>query len=238
MSSDQINRELEPSKRGFKYLHIVSMVFITILLISSVLSIKIITLGFLDAPAGIITFPITFISGDILAEVYGFKITRKVIWTGLFCQLLMSFMFLIGDALPHPDYWNLQSEFTAIVGFVPRIVAGSMMAYFVGEYVNAVIMSKMKIWDNGKRFWLRALSSSVAGQGLNSIIFTVVAFYGVYSINQLLIMVGSGVAIKLVYEALALPLTTYIMKWLKRNEGVDSYDFDVKYNIIGSNENE
>tara|TARA_A100000171_G_scaffold18149_1_gene16691 strand:- start:1832 stop:2545 length:714 start_codon:yes stop_codon:yes gene_type:complete len=231
MSLDVKNTEMKPIE-GFKYLHIVSMFFVTTLLISSILSMKVITLGFLDAPAGIITFPIAFISGDILAEVYGFKITRRVIWTGLFCQLLMSVMFLIGDALPYPEYWQLQSEFSAIVGFVPRVVAGGMIAYFIGEYLNAMVMSKMKIWDRGKRFWLRALSSSLVGQGLNSIVFTIVAFYGVYSFNQLLIMIGSGILTKMVYEIIALPLTNYTSKWLKRNEGVDVFDYGEKYGLL------
>ncbi|WP_323756184.1 queuosine precursor transporter [Roseivirga sp.] len=232
MSTDNKNRKKKPDQQGVKYLHIVSMLFITSLLVSSILSIKVITLGFLDAPAGIITFPIAFISGDILTEVYGFKIAKRVIWVGLFCQLLMSVMFLIGDALPYPAYWSLQSEFSAIVGFVPRVVAGGMVAYFMGEYLNAMVMSKMKIWDQGKRFWLRALSSSLLGQGLNSITFTFIAFYGIYSVDQLLILIGSGVLTKMIYEIIALPLTSYITKWLKRNEGMDTYDYDVEYGIV------
>lgn len=232
MNLDQDDNEEKPVRQGLKYLHIVSMLFITTLLISSILSMKVITLGFLDVPAGIVTFPIAFISGDILAEVYGFKITRRVIWTGLLCQLLMSIMFLIGDALPYPEYWSLQREFTAIVGFVPRVVIASMLAYFFGEYMNAVVMSKMKIWDNGKRFWLRALCSSLVGQGINSIIFTTIAFFGVYSFEKLLILIGSGVLTKMIYEVIALPLTNHVTKWLKQNEGLDVYDFDIKYGLI------
>lgn len=232
MSLDHTNQKVKPDQQGLKYLPIVSMLFITTLLMSSILSMKVITLGFLDAPAGIITFPIAFISGDILTEVYGFKITRRIIWTGLFCQLLMSVMFLIGNALPYPEYWVLQNEFSAIVGFVPRVVAGGMVAYLIGEYLNAIVMSKMKIRDQGKRFWLRALSSSLVGQSLNSIIFTVIAFYGVYSVDKLLILIGSGVLTKMIYEVIALPLTSYVTKWLKRNEGVDAYDYDEGYGIV------
>jgi len=205
-----------------------AMLFVAMLLIANTLAAKIIHFGPFDVQAGILCFPITYIFGDVLVEVYGFARTRVVIWTGLFCQIVMAGMYYLSAFLPPAVFWQGQDAWAQFFSMSPRIVAGSLAAYFAGEFVNAVVMSKVKLWTNGRMLWVRTIGSTIFGEGVDTIVFNVIAFLGVFAMPNLLSIMISGYILKVGYEILATPLTYIVVGWLKRAEGVDHFDRKLK----------
>ena len=159
--------------KSYKYLGSISVFFVSVLLISNVASTKIVDFGWFTFDGGTLLFPLSYIFGDILTEVYGYKSSRKVIWLGFFMALLMSLVFIVVGKLPSAPDWNNQSAYDLILGLTPRIVIASLIAYACGEFSNSYILAKMKIWTKGKMLWARTIGSTVVGEFVDSILFII-----------------------------------------------------------------
>ena len=212
-----------------KYFDVIAMLFVAVYLISQVSSSKLFSLGSFQFPGAIIVFPISYIFGDILTEVYGYERTRRVIWTGFFSAVLLSVVLWVVELLPPAQGWTQQSAYEAILGVVPRVVLGSILAYWAGEFVNSFVMAKMKILTSGRHLWTRTVGSTVAGQAIDTIIFVTVAFTGVIPTPVLFKLIGSVYVFKVVYEILATPITYAVVGFLKRKEGFDIYDRNTNF---------
>jgi queuosine precursor transporter len=215
---------VELNSAGSRYFDLIAVLFVAVYLISQVSSAKLIQLGPFQFPGAIIVFPIAYIFGDILTEVYGYSRTRRVIWAGFASAVLLSVVLWIVQILPASTSWTNQVAYEAILGVVPRVVVGSILAYWAGEFVNSFILAKMKIWTGGRHLWSRTIGSTVVGQAADSLVFASIAFYGVVPLNVLFSIVGSLYLFKVLYEVIATPITYVIVGWLKRTEGIDVYD--------------
>jgi queuosine precursor transporter len=216
--------------KNFKYFDILLGLFVAVLLISNIASTKILVLWKFTFDGGTILFPLSYIFGDVLTEVYGYQKARKVIWTGFFSAFLMSVTLYIVQLLPPAAGWLNQTSYENILGFVPRIVLASLIAYFAGEFSNSYILSKMKIFTKGRFLWTRTISSTLVGEGIDTAIFCFVAFYGVLSTDLLLAVIISNYIFKCSVEILFTPATYAIVKFLKKKESEDHYDYGVNYN--------
>jgi uncharacterized integral membrane protein (TIGR00697 family) len=215
---------------GFRYYHAVAMIFVSSLLISNTIAGKVITCWGFTLPAGIITFPIAYLAGDVLTEIYGFRKTRSLIWWGFFCLAGMSLFYWLATLLTPAPFWIEDNPaFVKFFGFIPRITLASLIAYLIGEFLNSIVLSRLKVKTQGKHFWLRAIGSTIVGQSADSFVFNFIAFLGVFPTATVAYMAFSGFVFKTLYEVVALPLTYAIVPWLKRAEGVDTYDHGVSY---------
>ena len=212
-----------------KFLAIITGLFVAVLLISNIASTKVFEFLGLVLDGGTILFPLSYIFGDILTEVYGYRKSRKVIWIGFFSALLMSVVFLIVGALPPAAGWENQQAFEAILGFVPRLVIASLIAYFAGEFSNSFILAKMKILTKGKRLWTRTIGSTVVGQGIDTALFATIAFWGVLPLETFVSLVVSNYIFKVGVEVLFTPATYGIVGFLKREEKMDVYDYNTDF---------
>jgi len=225
--------------KSYKYLPIITGIFSATLLISNTLDNKIFELFGLALPAGIILFPLAYIFGDILTEVYGYASSRKVIWTGFFSLILMTACYMLAEALPAASFWKNQESFSLILGKVPRIVLASMVAYFAGEFVNSFTVAKIKVKSKGKNMSFRFILSTIFGQAVDTSVFVLIAFTGLMDVSSLLQITFSAWLFKVSWEIIALPLTLPVVKWLKKAETEDYYDVDTNFNpFIISKENE
>ena len=213
-----------------KYFILIAILFVTVLMISNTVASKIVQIGPFSFAGAIFIFPISYIFGDILTEVYGYKATRKIVWSGFASLILMALAYWFVQILPGAAFWKNQNAYDLILGGVPRIVLGSIVAYFVGEFSNSFVMSKMKIWSNGKHLWMRTIGSTVAGEGLDSVFFNVIAFLGVLPGGAVLALIVSAFVFKVAYEIIATPFTYIVINYLKRSEGIDVYDRGIDYN--------
>jgi hypothetical protein len=213
-----------------KLLPIITGIFVGVLILSNILASKMIQLGSFVFDGGTLLFPLSYIFGDVLTEVYGYKESRKVIWTGFFMIILMSINIWIIGILPAEESWIYQNDYNNILMLVPRIVIASLIGYFSGEFSNSFILSKIKIFTKGKYLWIRTIGSTLIGELLDSIIFVFIAFLGIYSINILLIMIFSNYLFKTTIEIIFTPITYKIIKFVKIKEGIDIYDYNINYN--------
>jgi len=209
---------------------IIGCLFVTCLLISNMVAGKLITVLGKALPAAVILFPITYIFGDVLTEVYGFKRSRLIIWTGFACNLLMAVIFMLVVALPYPEFWEQQDAYAVVLGMTPRVVVASLVGYFLGEFTNSAVLSKLKLLTRGKWLFSRTIGSTIVGEGIDTVVFITIAFAGTVSSSVLLSMIAAQYIFKVVYEILVTPLTYLVVGWVKKKEGVDVYDWGVKYN--------
>jgi queuosine precursor transporter len=220
------------ANRQFRYYDLVMAAFVAILLLSNIIGaakrsvVELPLIGEWPFGAGVLFFPLSYIIGDMLTEVYGYARARRVIWTGFAALLFMAFMAWVVVALPPAPGWNGQAAYIEVFGNSWRIVAASMLAFWAGEFANSFVLAKMKVADNGKRMGLRFVASTIVGQGLDSLIFYPIAFYGLdgWPTDQLFKTVLSQWAIKTGWEILLLPLTIMIVTAIKRREGVEIFD--------------
>lgn len=219
-------------QKNFKYLSFITAAFATVLILSNIASSKILSLGWFSFDGGTIIFPLSYIFGDILTEVYGYSRSRRVIWTGFVMNLLMVITFWIVGALPPAMDWGNQECFMNILGVVPRIVAGSLCAYLVGEFMNSYVLAKLKVKTAGKYFSLRAIGSTIVGQFFDTTIFLIIAFAGVLPWDLLWVLWVSNYIFKILTEIILLPLTYRASKWLKKKEDEDFYDRDTNFNPL------
>ena len=217
-------------QKNYKYLTTISVFFVSVLLISNVASSKIVDFGYFTFDGGTLLFPLSYIFGDILTEVYGYKRSRSVIWLGFFMALLMSVVFIIVGKLPPASDWGNQAAYDAILGLTPRIVCASLIAYFFGEFSNSFVLAKMKIWTEGKWLWTRTIGSTIVGELVDSALFILIAFFGIFPNSLILTLIISNYVFKTAVEVLFTPLTYRIVKFLKIKEGEDYYDKDTNFN--------
>jgi uncharacterized integral membrane protein (TIGR00697 family) len=227
---------------GYRWFHVVTALFVISLVISNIIAVKLVYIAGLVLPAAVILFPVAYIFGDILTEVYGFARARQVIWIGFFCNLLAVITIWIAGRLPPPAYWVIgnfdtpeaaQQAYQAILGFTPRLLLASFVAYLVGEFLNSIVMAKLKVRTEGRFLWLRTITSTVIGQGADSLVFITIAFWGVFPTYALGQAILSQWFFKVVYETLATPVTYLIVNYLKRVENVDYYDRETEFTVVG-----
>ncbi|MBF6594602.1 MAG: queuosine precursor transporter [Thermaceae bacterium] len=215
----------------YRYLDFITACFVVVLIVSNIASTKVVLLGPLTFDGGTILFPLAYIFGDILTEVYGYKRSRRVIWTGFFLLALATLTFASVNALPTPkNQASTAQAFSVILGLVPRIALGSLVAYWVGEFINSFVLAKLKILTEGRWLWTRTVGSTLIGQLFDTSIFLLVAFYGVWDNSLLRTVFVSNYIFKCGVEILFTPLTYAVVGFLKRNEGEDHYDRDTNFN--------
>jgi len=202
--------------------------FITCLITANVIAVKVISLGPFLLPAAIFIFPLSYIFGDILTEVYGYRLARRVIWLGFLCNLIFVFFVWLGQVLPAAPFWEGQEAYQRILGYTPRLLAASFLGYLVGEFANSFILSKMKIMTRGRWLWSRTIGSTIIGQGLDTSIFITVAFIGTPAFVPIMILYHW--LAKTLIEALATPVTYVMVNRMKKSESTDTYDYDTRFN--------
>jgi len=219
---------------------IVTAIFITCLITANIIAVKLMTLGIeplraggfefpSPLPAAIVIFPLSYIFGDILTEVYGYRLARRVIWLGFLCNLIAVVAFWVAGQIPALDS-EVQSAYDRILGYTPRLLAASFLAYLVGEFANSFILAKMKIKTKGRFLWSRTIGSTLVGQGLDATVFIVIAFGGTLPWALVGGIILTHWLVKTGYEAVATPFTYMIVNYLKKKEGVDTYDRDTNFN--------
>jgi len=212
------------------YFLVTTCAFVTALIASNIVAVKLISVWGLVLPAAIVVFPLSYIIGDVLTEVYGYASARKVIWLGFTCNLFVVLVFWIGRLLPAASFWKGQESYVQILGFTPRLLVASFIAYLMGEFSNSFVLAKMKIATKGKWLWTRTIGSTLIGEGIDSLVFITLAFYGTMPHNILLFTIGTQWLVKCLYEAAATPLTYLVVGFLKKCEDLDVYDYDTKFN--------
>ena len=218
---------------------IIAVIYVTCLLLSNLIAGKMWAVTeSITLPAAVILFPITYIFGDIFTEVYGFRKARTIIWLGFGCSFFAVAVYLITIALPHPGFWENQDAYATVLGTTPRVAAASFIGYLFGEFSNSVVLSRLKVATGGKKLWIRTILSTLVGEGLDSIIFVTISFMGTMDNATLAHMILFQYLFKVCYEALFTPATYAIVNWLKKKEGTDVFDYDVKYNIAPGGEQE
>ncbi len=220
---------------------------VTSLVVSNIIAVRLIAVRFFGAieltlPAAIVLFPIAYIVGDVLTEVYGYSATRRAIWIAFGCNLLAVIAIWLAGVLPAAPFWTAQGiyenpeqadqAYRAILGFAPRLLLASFLAYLVGEFLNSYVLAKMKVRTAGRYLWMRTIASTLVGQGADSMIFITVAFFGILPPAALMIAVFSQWLVKSAYEALATPLTYWVVNTLKRSEGMDTFDHNTDFRPV------
>lgn len=218
------------SGRQYRYYDFIMAIFVTVLLCSNLIGpSKIWTFQGFSFGAGILFFPISYLFGDILTEVYGYARARKVVWAGFGALVFASFMSWVVLALPPAPDWNGQAAHETVFGSTPRIVFASIFAYWVGEFSNSYVLAKMKIWTKGRFLWMRTIGSTIVGTGIDSAIFYPVAFWGVWTNDQVIGVMLGNYALKVGWESVATPFTYKIVAFLKRIEHEDYYDYETNF---------
>jgi queuosine precursor transporter len=211
---------------------LVAALFVTCLLTANLIAVKLIEVFGLLLPAAIIIFPVSYILGDVLTEVYGYHQARRVIWLAFMCNLIMVAAIGLAQVLPPAPFWQDQEAFERILGYTPRLLIASFLAYLVGEFANAFVLAKMKIATRGRWLWTRTIGSTLVGQALDSIVFIALAFVGTIPADALGWAIVTQWLVKSAYEALATPLTYAVVNFLKRADATDVYDGDTRFNPL------
>ncbi len=228
-------------RTAYRFFTLITAVFVTTLLISNIIAVKIVQIGPFFVPAAVILFPVAYIFGDILTEVYGYGRARQVIWTGFFCNLLAVAAIWLAGLLPAAPFWTAglyatpaeaQQAYQAILGFTPRLLLASFLAYLVGEFLNSYVLARLKVKTQGRFLWLRTISSTLIGQGADSLVFISVAFWGIFPPAAMGTAILSQWLFKVTFEIVATPLTYWAVNALKRAEGEDYYDRETDFNPI------
>ena len=211
---------------------LLGILFNVCLIAANLLETKVIQVGSITVTAGFLVFPISYIINDCIAEVWGFKKARLIIWSGFAMNFFVVALGLIAVALPAAPFWEGEQHFDFVFGMAPRIVVASLLAFLVGSFLNAYVMSKMKVASGGRNFSARAIWSTVVGETADSLIFFPIAFGGLIAWPELLVMMGTQIVLKSLYEVIILPITIRVVKAVKRIDGSDVYDTDISYNVL------
>jgi queuosine precursor transporter len=230
--------------RRYKYLDVLTTAFVVILLVSNLIaqkacqigpfSIKIgshlVKIGPFAVSGAILLFPITYIFGDIFTEIYGFAASRRAIWLGFFGTILLYVMAAIIIALPAAPGWHNQEAFAIVFGFIPRILAASLIAFWAGEFANSYTMARLKLLTNGRKLWTRTIGSTIVGQAVDTTLVIILTFVGVVPLRTLGNMIVTAYVLKVAYEVLATPVTYLVINWLKKAENADAFDRHENFN--------
>ena len=211
---------------------LLGILFNVCLIAANLLETKVIQVGSITVTAGLLVFPISYIINDCIAEVWGFKKARLIIWSGFAMNFFVVALGLIAVALPAAPFWEGEQHFDFVFGMAPRIVVASLLAFLVGSFLNAYVMSKMKVASGGRNFSARAIWSTVVGETADSLIFFPIAFGGLIAWPELLVMMGTQIVLKSLYEVIILPITIRVVKAVKRIDGSDVYGTDISYNVL------
>lgn len=212
------------TEKRYKYYDLIVAIFVATLLVSNVASTKLTAFGPFLFDAGTILFPFAYIIGDVLTEVYGYKRARRTIWLGFVSLLILSVTLLLVQILPAASIWENQDAYEAVLGFVPRIALASLCGYLVGEFSNSFVLAKLKVRTEGRFLWVRTISSTIIGSGLDTVVFSIVAFAGLLTAAELWQLIATVYGIKLFVEVLCTPITYVVVGWLKSAEKTDVYD--------------
>jgi len=207
---------------------IIATIFVTCLLTANIVGVKVIRLGLFILPAAVAIFPLSYIFGDILTEVYGYRQARRVIWLGFFCNLIFVIFAWVGQILPPAPLWEGQEAYESILGYTPWLLVASFGGYLAGEFANSFVLAKMKIFTQGRWLWSRTIGSTIVGQGLDTLIFVTGAYFGTPFFVPIMILyhwlAKTGI------EAIATPFTYAVVNFLKRKEAIDTYDYETRFN--------
>ena len=218
------------ARRHFRYFDYVMAAFVAILLLSNLIgAAKLATVWGYTFGAGILFFPLSYVIGDVLTEVYGYANARRCVWMGFGALIFMAFMSYVVVAMPAAEGWDGQAAYESVFGSTWRIVAASVLAFWAGEFVNSFVLSRMKIITKGKHLWARTIGSTVFGQGVDSLIFYPVAFLGIWTHEQVLTVMVTNWLLKVLWEAALTPVTYAVVGWFKQREGVDVYDTGIDF---------
>lgn len=220
--------ETRPSGHSGWFL-LIAAAFVAALIAANITAVKIVGVAGLVVPAAVIIFPISYILGDVLTEVYGYGPARRIIWLGFLANLIVVLAIWVAGLLPAASFWQSQAAYDEILGATPRILLASFLAYLVGEFANAYVLAKMKIATRGRWLWSRTIGSTLVGQGLDSLVFIAIAFAGVIPSSALIAAIITQWLVKSAYEALATPVTYAVVAALKRKEGLDVYDTETRF---------
>jgi uncharacterized integral membrane protein (TIGR00697 family) len=234
------SRPFSGPRYSFRFVAIAAL-FVTCLLVANIIAVKLIQLpGGIIAPAGVVIFPLSYLFGDVLTEVYGYTAARRVIWLGFFCNLIAVIAIAVAGALPAAPFWQGQAAYETILGFTPYLLIASFCAYLVGEFLNSFVLARMKVATNGRWLWTRTIGSTLIGEGADTLIFISLAFGATGALGLstplpfavLLNLILTQWLIKVAYEIVATPLTYAIVGYLKRRDRSDVYDRDTNFSPI------
>ncbi|MBA2759091.1 MAG: queuosine precursor transporter [Chloroflexia bacterium] len=230
--TDRPSQPTTASISGSPWFMVIVALYVTSLITANTVAVKVLEFGPWITDAGLITFPIAYIVGDVLTEVYGYAAARRVIWLGFMCNLIAVGTFQLAGALPAESSWEGGDAYSMIFGSTPRILVASFCAYLIGEFANSYVLARMKVWTNGRWLWTRTIGSTVVGQGLDSVVFVLIAFSGVFTAGVIQDMIITNWVLKTAYEAIATPGTYWVVNKLKRAEGIDVYDRNTDFRPI------
>ena len=206
--------------------------YVTALIVANTVAVKVLEFGPWVTDAGLVTFPIAYIVGDVLTEVYGYAAARRVIWLGFLCNALAVGAYQLAGALPAESSWDGGGAWSRIFDSTPRLFIASLCAYLIGEFANSFILARLKVATNGRWLWTRTISSTVVGQGLDTVVFVTIAFAGLFSGQVIWEMMYTGWLLKSAYEIVATPVTYLVVNHLKRVEGIDTFDRHTNFSPI------
>ena len=206
----------------------ITAIFVTVLITANIVGVKVVSFGNFILPAAVVLFPLSYIFGDILTEVYGYRWARKVIWLGFFCNLIFVLFAWVGQILPPAPLWEGQEAYESILGYTPRLLVASFSGYLAGEFVNSFILAKMKILTRGRWLWSRTIGSTIVGQGLDTLIFITAAYFGAPFFVPVMILYHW--LAKIIIETIATPFTYVVVNFLKKKEAIDTYDSETNFN--------
>jgi uncharacterized integral membrane protein (TIGR00697 family) len=216
--------------RRYKYLDILTTMFVVILLVSNLVAQKVCQIGPFPMSGAVLLFPVTYIFGDVFTEVYGYAASRRAIWLGFFGTTLLYLVATLVIWLPAAPGWQNQQAFATVFGFIPRILAASLVAFWAGEFANSYTMARLKLLTNGRKLWTRTIGSTIVGQAVDTVLVIALTFGGIYPARTLLNIMVTGYLLKVGYEVLATPLTYLVIHSLKRAEQVDTFDRSQDFN--------
>ncbi|MCX8109692.1 MAG: queuosine precursor transporter [Syntrophorhabdaceae bacterium] len=211
---------------------IIASIFVTCIITSNIISVKLINVFGIILPAGVIIFPVSYIISDILTEVYGYSKSRRIIWLGFLCNLMLTVFIWLSGIIKPAQFWDGQAAYERILGFTPRLLMASFIAYLVGEFANAYVLARMKMATKGRWLWSRTIGSTLVGQGLDSLVFITLSFIGTIPLGALFSMAVSQWLFKTLYEVCVTPFTYIAVGFLKQKEGMDVYDYETSFNPL------
>jgi uncharacterized integral membrane protein (TIGR00697 family) len=225
-----LEHEASKSNRYSHWFLLIASIFITCLITSNIIAVKLVNIFGLVLPAAILIFPLSYIFGDVLTEVYGYRQARWVIWLGFFCNLIVVVAIWLGQILPAASFWDGQTAYERILGYTPRLLGASFLAYLVGEFANSFVLAKMKMATHGRWLWARTIGSTLVGQCLDSLVFMTLSFIGTIPMSVLSGAILVQWLSKSAYEAIVTPLTYLVINFLKKREGMDVFDYGTRFN--------